>query len=406
MDLGLDRPRFTLLDGLAAAFAVLLFFAFFLCGVPRNYSNSRMMQCKSNMRQVSLGLIGYLNAKNSLPNAGTFSDPYEIHGGDPTRSAITRSVLEPTAFAGKPAPWLHSWVVDILPYIDSQEVYDEFDRAKPYFDTTPNLGGPSSNAIVAQTDIGILRCPEDLTTAVGKGNLSYVVNGGFVRWHAYPVSWEGGPYTGTSKNGELLRWTSESQPGPGSLAICRKLGVMFLGAREDNHEWNVRTSPANISDGTATTLLLAENTLAGYSMGNRISGGVATSWACPLPNFTMFIGSDNVCSLGPSAVNCIGGQLAPTAENAMGTGWRLANFGGSFESMNYGQKLREEGSFPFANSAHRAGANFAFCDGTVRFLAATIDGRIYAKLITSAGEDLPSNIRQTSLSNEDRDELE
>jgi prepilin-type processing-associated H-X9-DG protein len=172
---------------------------------------------------------------------------------------------------------------------------------------------------------------------------------------------------------------------------------MFLGTHTGDQPWDIATAPADIADGAAYTLLVGENTLAGYSKGTRYSGGLATNWACPLPNFAMFLGSDDVCRTARSNANCLGGQLRPGPRGADGQGWTQANQVGTFEDINYGQRLTVEGSFPFANSAHSSGSNFAFCDGTVRFLNSTIDGAIYAKLITPAGTLLPAELRQSQV---------
>jgi prepilin-type processing-associated H-X9-DG protein len=77
-----------------------------------------------------------------------------------------------------------------------------------------------------------------------------------------------------------------------------------------------------------------------------------------------------------------------------GQGWQLANQVGTYENINFGQNLSIEGSFPFSNSGHAGGCNMAFCDGAVRFISATIDGTVYAKIITPAGSKLPIYARQ------------
>ena len=59
-----------------------------------------------------------------------------------------------------------------------------------------------------------------------------------------------------------------------------------------------------------------------------------------------------------------------------------------------GQNLTLKGSFPFSNSAHPSGCNMMFCDGAVRFISNTIDGTVYAKVLTSAGSKLPPDFKQ------------
>jgi len=77
-----------------------------------------------------------------------------------------------------------------------------------------------------------------------------------------------------------------------------------------------------------------------------------------------------------------------------GQGWQFANKLGTYENINYGQNLSIEGSFPFSNSGHTGGCNMVFCDGAVRFVSATLDGTVYAKIITPAGSKLPIYAKQ------------
>jgi prepilin-type processing-associated H-X9-DG protein len=352
------------------------------------------------MRQLGLGLLGYMNAKNRFPNAGTIFDDPAIHQGDPAKSNLYRSIADPASFPRNSDCWLRSWVVELLPYLDNQELYDAWNRARGYLSSIVDAPGQPTNAQISATAIGLLGCPNDPTIVINQGNLSYVVNGGFARWPALPLSWIGSQADGQSQNGALLDWTPPGSPWEESQKVGQGLGVMFLGTQTGDQPWDIATRPSSISDGASTTLLLGENTLVGYSTGTVYSGGVPTNWACPLPNFTMFLGSDNVCQSPRSRTDCLGGQLAPTSEKD-GPGWDMANRRGTFENINFARKLSVEGSFPFVNSGHDLGANFVFCDGSVRFIDSTIDGTVYAKLLTPAGEQLPSAMRQLPLSQAD-----
>lgn len=248
-----------------------------------------------------------------------------------------------------------------------------------------------SNFLINTTSLAILRCPDDPTTQPSQGNLSYAVNGGFARWYPIPVGWIGGAKDGQSRNGGILHWGDDEKS---RLAIGSKLGVMFLGSHTGDQPWDIKTTPSGISDGASTTLLLGENTLTGYSPGTPYSGGLPTNWACPLPNFAMFLASDDVCRSTQSESDCLAGQLQPKPNGETGAGWSWANRAGSFERINYGANLKVEGSSPFVNSGHPGGSNFVFCDGSVRFIPSTIDGAVYARLITPAGSALPAPIRQ------------
>ena len=63
----------------------------------------------------------------------------------------------------------------------------------------------ASNYTIGSTALQILRCPDDLNAQDGKGNLSYVVNGGFSRFPAVPIAWQGAVVNG--QNAEFnLQW--------------------------------------------------------------------------------------------------------------------------------------------------------------------------------------------------------
>ena len=339
-------------------------------------------------------------SKNRFPNAGTFFDDPAVHQGDPLASNIYRAITEPGVRDGEAQYWLRSWVVDILPYLDAQDMYNSWDFQESYLSTVSTDPSLPGNAVLAATRIGVLRCPDDFTAPSGQGNLSYVVNGGFARWHALPVGWIGSRTDGRSTNGAA----SPSAPPGGTWEdnqdVGKKLGVMFLGTDTGDQPWDIVTRPADIVDGASVTLLVGENVLAGHSKGTPYSGGWETNWACPLPNFAMFVGSDDVCRTARSDTDCLGGQLRPGTGGATGKGWVRANQAGTFENINFGQRLTVEGSFPFANGAHPGGSNFVFCDGAVRYVSSTIDGAVYAELLTPAGTSLPPHLRQAPTKSE------
>lgn len=358
----------------------------------------RRTQCMNNLRQLGLGLVNFSSSKNRFPNAGTFRDDPSLHGGDPAQSLIGRSIENPAASGGIADGWLRNWVVDIMPFLDSQDPVNGWDRNEPYFSSKDAFGSGYSNHLqISSLSFNVLRCPDDATTVPNQGNLSYVVNGGFSRWHAIPLSWNGGKRDGQSKNGDVLRWAAPGTGWEESQAVSRKLGVMFLGTHSGGQPWDIGTGLSDISDGASATLLLAENTLAGYSTGGWYSGGIVTNWACPLPNFCMFIASDDVCRSPRSTTDCLAGSLQPITAGKDGKGWAWANRPGTHENIGYGQNLSVEGSFPFANSGHDGGGHFVFCDGAARFLSDSNDGTVYAKLISPAGGQLPPPLRQGPL---------
>jgi prepilin-type processing-associated H-X9-DG protein len=233
-----------------------------------------------------------------------------------------------------------------------------------------------------------------------------VVNGGFALWHAYPVGWVGSQIDGGSTPSAPSVWAPPLTGYLGTIGTTQKMGVMFIEssfpqglANAPRIPWNVKSSQSAIVDGTSSTILLSENVLTGAGSPSPYSVNLVTNWAAPLPTFTSFYGPTNVCGVpsAGTALDCTTGtgqySLAPTGDND-GPGWANANKVGTFVNINGGGNLTLEGSFPFTNSGHPHGFNLGFCDGAVRFLSNTIDGTVYAKIITPAGSKLPIYAKQ------------
>jgi prepilin-type N-terminal cleavage/methylation domain-containing protein/prepilin-type processing-associated H-X9-DG protein len=409
------RRAFTLTELLVVIAIIGILASITIPAVLGTREAARRTACQSNLRQLASGLTHFVTVNNRYPNASTFGElPAMAALNNPLYSSIqtvfngtfgTFQAADPAAGRNYDAGPLHSWVVDVLPYIDQADTANRWDPTRVYFDDgTRTVGGvpdPTdrpSNKAIASTNIGILICPTDAAISPRPGNLSYVVNGGFSRWHFQPgIGWTGA---------EGVTTFPRSSPGSGpdwGPDNAVRTGLMFLGTHTGLTRWDAFSRPASITDGSSQTLLLTENLLAGSSDGKPISDrvpnysdGTATNWACPHPNFCMFIASDNVCQGG-----CLNAGLQPSGGGTVdGPGWAQSNRRGSFEAINdYGNLLAQglKGSFPYPSSRHAGGINVAMCDGSVRFLKENIDGTVWSKLITPAGGRLPLAFRQLPL---------
>jgi len=395
------RRGFTLIELLVVISIIGVLIGLLLPAVQAARRAARRLQCASNLRQVGLGLAGFLNQKNYYPNAGTYQESHNpiLQGTAPNNkvtpaTSVINNVFSPGSSTNAnflTSLPLYSWVVDVLPYLDNQDLYNAFNKQLPYANVpaTPIPGQPS-NLFITNTGIGILKCPEDLTALPGVGNLSYVVNGGFSRWWAVP-SYGWTPGDGVSGTNPF----TDNSNGPGwSSDVAKKTGVMFLGSDTGGYI-DAKTGTSSIIDGSSTTILATENIHAGASSSSGYVGNNPTNWGCPHPNFVMFIASDQVWSNGATGLTANG-----TDTGANTTSWQFANYKGPAnasaveESINYGLNLGTEGGSPYPASFHSGGINVLFCDSSVKFLSDTIDGTVYAKLITPAGSRLPNAIRQ------------
>jgi prepilin-type N-terminal cleavage/methylation domain-containing protein/prepilin-type processing-associated H-X9-DG protein len=416
------RQGFTLIELLVVISIIGILVGLLLPAVNSAREAGRRAQCQSNMHNLSLAVIGYITSKNVFPPAGVFGEdtagvPVQpAFYADPTQGAITSWLPGGMGTIGKP---MYSWVLPLLPYMENQELFDQWSMftttasgpaTVPYYDGATTLTailtpGQASNFKIANTAIGILRCPDDNTYQANQGNLSYVVNGGFALYHANPVGWVGSALDGGGAPSAATIWSPVPPPNfiQATIGVTQKLGVFFLestlpqGAPVPPIPWNVRSTLSGIADGASSTIMMSENVLVGVSNGSPYSVQQATNWACPLPTFAMFIGATNICGT-PSAgagVDCTVGQtvLAPTGDND-GPGWANANKVGTLANINGGSGLTIDGSYPFSNSSHPSGCNMAFCDGAVRIISNTIDGTVYSKIITPAGSKLPIYCKQ------------
>ena len=130
---------------------------------------------------------------NEFPSSGEFCEdqttPQDLTsppppGDDPAFTVISQQFLATLPVdSGRQGVPMHSWVVPILPYIDNQELFNQWTEcqrrsARGLLRSGDLWRQRGQQSGIASTDIGVLVCPDDNTIVKGQGNLSYVVNGG------------------------------------------------------------------------------------------------------------------------------------------------------------------------------------------------------------------------------------
>src|SRR5271166_6354032 len=419
------RPRrgFTLIELLVVISIIGVLVGLLLPAINSAREAGRRAQCQNNQKNVGLALAQFSTAKNSFQNSGIFfEDVTVVNPQNPMTSSIylaTNLQSAPNGLLAQPLvyTWARSWVVAILPYIDQQDMANAWNTDGPYLETQAagTTAGQASNYTIGSTALQILRCPDDLNAQDGKGNLSYVVNGGFSRFPYVPLAWKGAVVNGQNA-GFVLQWLSSTDGFATAQSMGTKMGVMFPGAIVNTGQtagtgqgstsfpWNTNTTLSSIQDGLSNTILLGESTTAGYAAeGQGIFADIETNWACPHPSFTSFMASDNVCDLATplqgNAGTCYSAMLGPqnvTGGQNDGANWDYASKLGTYENIGYGLSGALKGGFPYINSGHPGGFNVTMCDGSVHYITNQINGTVFSKLVTSAGSKLPASSGSSS----------
>ncbi|MBI3462291.1 MAG: DUF1559 domain-containing protein [Planctomycetes bacterium] len=358
------RAGFTLIEMLVVIFIIGVLAALILPAVQRARAAARRTQCANNLRQLGMAIGQFADTKKHYPPCGYWDTP-------------TR--LTP----------MRSWVVDLLPYLGRQDIYDEWDKDQPYYDIAI-----SNNGALASTDIAVLVCPDDDTVAPGTGNLSYVLNGGFAFTMGpdsnpdIPAAYHLGP-GGSATTG--LGWIFMDFDGDGATgtdkdkSAMEMMGIFFYEHWPRNRGRRHLHTPRTIRDGLSSTILASENLRTGYNRDFPIWVG---NWASPWAGNCLFFGSGHICPNGDCSQ--VDYELANTH-----TATPAAE-----EAINASRNL-PEGS-PWVSSNHAgAGVHIVLCDGSLRFLAENVSGSVFAKLITPAGSYLPGRLRQAPLDEKD-----
>lgn len=300
---------FTLVELLVVITIIGVLIALFLPAVQAAREAARRAHCANNIKQIALALHNYHQAENLFP-PGCIVSSGTAPAWQPWQEAKVA-----------PGDGLHgtSWLLQVLPYLERQNLYDQWN-----FST--NVMG---NAPVAQSDISIFYCPSRRNGIRSEDEA-----------HLPARSWNGGgnDYGGCIGSGN--GWTNNSYRYFTGIEPLNESEHWEYPLRIGIFLPNVSARFADIRDGTTCTIMIGElqrlvSPPSGVSSVDAWSGGGVA---------TLF-----------------------TTNNSEKSG--IYQTGGMNNLF-----------FESAGSDHTGGAYFGMADASTHFIAQTIDPIVYRNL--------------------------
>jgi prepilin-type N-terminal cleavage/methylation domain-containing protein/prepilin-type processing-associated H-X9-DG protein len=329
---------FTLIELLVVMAIIAVLIALLLPAVQSAREAARRSSCVNNLKQITLAILNYESSNGSFPIGSIVSE-----------DAYYSVTCKLPNFG-------YSLFALLLPNMEQTPIYNSINFFFP----------PGGSPFLGQ-DAGAI----NNTGMISRVN-SYVCPTDFVQT-PFPMSITTNGYSQTSYAGsagtfDIWHWICGCPPGIGGFSCQGSTWIAGDGVFFNN----VSIRLQHITDGTSNTMAVGETSkyendldtefnswsralwFGSQNPGSTRSEGLAST--VPALNSPFYFGDFSGGASGPKYTN----SLAPTDE---ANGWLW---------LQNGFDCRRLGQFGF-HSLHPGGANFSFCDGSVKFLKQSID---------------------------------
>jgi prepilin-type N-terminal cleavage/methylation domain-containing protein/prepilin-type processing-associated H-X9-DG protein len=359
-----NRRGFTLIELLVVIAIIAVLIALLLPAVQSAREAARRIQCTNNLKQLALSLANYSTATGAFPPG-----------------------IDTTSFAqGSLSNWT-SWSAHamLLPYVEQTPLYNAANFSWAIY-TTPDF-----NSTVYNTRIGGFLCPSDAIAgqfntnsyygSIGTSTIQYPANGNTT-----------GIFQVFNSSGNTSSVTIAAITDGTSNTIAFGEGLVGDFTRNNNYKGNGLAGAPDPSG-------IVSGSIAGNDAETNPKAVLAALQSCN----TFWQSSALATCQGYSACDPIGLKQYDGKTWALGErGLTLFNTIVPPNSKQYPWHscrltscpscAPEASSFIDACSNHPGGANFAFCDGSVRFIKDSVNMLTYESLGTkSDGEVISSD---------------
>ncbi len=356
-----SRHAFTLIELLVVIAIIAILIGLLLPAVQKVREAAARAKCSNNLKQIGLALHSYHDAVNFFPPGGVSDSRPVVPGPDP-------------AYTSGNNGWGTAWTVLILPYIEQQGLFSQFNFAGGT--GYPQTSLPSSyaaNAAAVGVTVPTYICPSSPFPALAAYEVPTNANGTqsyLARNHYVGIS---GAVPGLIPGFNETRFNTPRSGFNQSGGIMGAGGTLFSGGRTDI---------LSLVDGTSNTLLVSEQNDFLYT-----TDGAQKDWSSG-STFGWIIGWYYPLNVDGPAPNRGNGSDNRTFQLTtiryqinQKQGWSTGGSTGDGDCGTYGV-CYDGGTNTPLNSAHAGGVNGLLADGSVRFLVNNVALSVLAQLAT------------------------
>ncbi len=147
-----NRDGFTLVELLVVIAIIGVLVSLLLPAVNSAREAARRIQCKNSTRQLILGVLNFEAAKSALPAGGWITQPRPLAGGqDCSGYDWFEQCFDIKGKFGGPTV---SWIVSILPFMEEQALYDDFDFSRPVYNQPKQPQSRVLGSLLCASDSG------------------------------------------------------------------------------------------------------------------------------------------------------------------------------------------------------------------------------------------------------------